>query len=94
LMETIQKDMYNKALMRRNELTYNCTKLEEVEEIMNTKPGFINAPWCGSEECELKMKEIKGCKSRCIVEDHKCVDETCIVCGKKAEHMVIWGIQY
>ena len=26
--------------------------LEEVEEIMNSKPGFIKAMWCGDEACE------------------------------------------
>ena len=34
LLETIQKDMYNKALERRNSLTYECHNLQEVETIM------------------------------------------------------------
>lgn len=94
LLDTIQENLYNNALKRRDELTYECHKLEEVEEIMNTKPGFIKAMWCGDEECELKMKEIKGTKSRCILEDHKHIDDKCIVCGKPAKHLVVWGIQY
>ena len=94
ILDTIQENLYNNALKRRDELTYECHKLEEVEEIMNTKPGFIKAMWCGDEECELKMKEIKGTKSRCILEDHKHIDDKCIVCGKPAKHLVVWGIQY
>ena len=42
----------------------------------------------------LKMKEIKGCKSRCILEDEKLIDGKCVVCGKDAKHHVVWGIQY
>ena len=61
---------------------------------MNEKPGFVNAHWCGSEECELKMKEIRGTKSRCISETKDYEEETCIVCGEKAKHNVVWGIQY
>jgi len=94
LLDTIQKDLYNKALARRNELTYECHTLAEVEEIMNTKPGFVHAMWCGDEECELKMKEIKGTKSRCILEGHEHIDDKCIVCGKPAKELVVWGIQY
>ena len=62
---------------------------------MNDKPGFIYASWCGDKECELKMKEIRGTKSRCIAETYKHDhNHTCVVCQKKAKHNVVWGIQY
>lgn len=92
--EKMQEALYNKALQNVKNRTYNVTSLKEVEEILNTKPGFINAHWCGNTECELKMKEIKGCKSRCIKETKDYDVETCIVCGNKAHHEVVWGIQY
>lgn len=94
LLDDIQNNLYNKALKRRNELTYDCKTLEEVEKIMNTKPGFVRAMWCGEETCELKMKEIRGTKSRCILENEKPISDKCVVCGKKAKHLVVWGIQY
>ena len=94
LLENIQSNLYNRALKRREELTYECTDLEEVKKIMDTKPGFVKAMWCGDEECELKMKEIKGTKSRCILENEKPIHDKCIVCGKEAKHLVVWGIQY
>ena len=92
LMEDIQSNLYNKAKKRKESMTYHAKNLEEVKKIMDTQPGFIYAPWCGSEECELKMKEIKGLKSRCITEDNE--NEICPVCGKKSKHIVVWGIQY
>ena len=94
LLDGIQNNLYNKALKRRNELTYDCKTLEEVEKVMNTKPGFVRAMWCGEEACELKMKEIRGTKSRCILENEKPISDKCVVCGKKAKHLVVWGIQY
>ena len=94
LMQKIQKDMFNKAKTRNESKTYECHKLEEVEEIMNNHPGFVKAMWCGDEACELKMKEIKGTKSRCILENHEHIDDKCIVCGKEAKELVVWGIQY
>jgi hypothetical protein len=67
---------------------------KDMERILNTQPGFIHAMWCGDEECEARIKEIKGCKSRCIVEDGEKIDTKCVCCGKEAIHHVIWGIQY
>ena len=61
---------------------------------MDEKPGFVKAMWCGDEECELKMKEIKGTKSRCILENEEHIHNKCIVCGKEAKDLVVWGIQY
>ena len=94
LLSDIQDNLYNRALERRNNQTYEAHTLKEVEDIMTNHPGFVKADWCGSEECELKMKEIKGTKSRCILENHKLIDGKCIVCGKEAKHLVVWGIQY
>ena len=94
LLETIQKDMYNKALERQNKLTFEAHNLDDMEKILNTQPGFIHAMWCGDEACETRIKEIKGCKSRCIVEDGEKIDDKCVCCGKEAKHHVIWGIQY
>ena len=93
LLETIQKDMYNKALERRNKLTFTAHNLEDMQSILNNQPGFIHADWCGNVECENKIKEIKGCKSRCILEE-PLIDGKCVCCGKEAKHHVIWGIQY
>ncbi len=94
LLNDIQNNLYNRALARRNELTYECKDLKEIEKIMSSKPGFVKAMWCGEEECELKMKEIRGTKSRCILENEKPIDDKCVVCGKPAKHLVVWGIQY
>ena len=94
LLEDIQSNMYNVAKKRMLEKTYECDTLEEIEKIMNTNPGFVKASWCGELDCELKLKEIKGTKSRCILEDYKDHDHQCIVCGKEAKHLVMWGIQY
>ena len=93
LLETIQNDMYNRALDRQNSLTFTAKNMDEMKEILNTQPGFIHGDWCGNEECENKIKEIKGCKSRCIV-DEELITGKCVCCGKDAKHHVIWGIQY
>ena len=94
LFTDIQKDMYNRAKERRDKLTYEAHDLDEMANILNNKPGFIHAMWCGNKECEEKIKEIKGCKSRCILENEKSIDTKCVCCGKDAKYHVVWGIQY
>ena len=96
LMNNIQDNLYNRALERRNMQTYIAHNLDEMTDIMNKHPGFIKAMWCGNPECEVKIKEIKGTKSRCIPfdEEQEHIDDKCVCCGKPAEKMVIWGIQY
>ncbi len=94
LLDTIQNDMYKSAKERMDKLTFTAHNLTDMENILNTQPGFIHADWCGDEECELKIKEIKGCKSRCILEEEKLIDGKCVCCGREAKYHVVWGIQY
>ncbi len=96
LMEKIQNNLLETATKRRDELTFTAKNMDDVKHIMETQPGFVKAMWCGDTECELKMKEIRGTKSRCIPfdEEQEHISDTCVCCGKPAKHMVIWGIQY
>ena len=75
-------------------IIYFPKTIEEFKDIINNRPGFIKAMWCGNAVCEAKIKEIRGCKSRCIPFNEEKVDDKCIVCGKPAKDVVIWGIQY
>lgn len=94
LLDTIHDDMYNRAIERRDALTFEAHNMDDMKRILNTQPGFIHAMWCGDSECENKIKEIKGCKSRCIVENGEKIDDKCVCCGRDAKEHVIWGIQY
>ena len=91
-LDSIQKNLFEIAQKRMQEKTYEASTYEEVKQIMEEHPGFVKALWCGSEDCELKMKEIKGTKSRCIISDD--VKGKCVCCGEDAKHLVVWGIQY
>ena len=96
LMQEIQNNLLETATKRRDELTFKATNMDELKEIMNTQPGFVKAMWCGNEECEVKIKEIRGTKSRCIPFDNEQehISDKCVCCGRPAKTMIIWGIQY
>jgi prolyl-tRNA synthetase len=88
LLETIQKDMFNKALEERNNKTFIVNDLAELKDKMENAPGFAKLMWCGDRECEEKMKEETSATIRCIPFEEENLGETCAICGKKAKHMV------
>lgn len=94
LLKAVHDGLYNKALERRRNMTFDAHSLDEMKEIADTKPGFIRAMWCGERECEDKLKEVAGVTSRCIPFEQDNISETCVCCGKKAKHMLYWGKAY
>ena len=94
ILETIQKDMLERARKHRDSHTYVATTLDEMKEIAENKPGFIKAMWCGNQECEDKLKEVVGVTSRCIPFNQEHLADTCVCCGKPATKMVYWGKAY
>ncbi|HJA70313.1 MAG TPA: proline--tRNA ligase, partial [Candidatus Lachnoclostridium stercoravium] len=64
LLETIQKDMLERARAHRDSHTYTATEWDEFVKTINEKPGFVKAMWCGCQECEDKIKEVTGATSR------------------------------
>ena len=93
LLEMMQKDMFNKAKIRRDSMIYDAKTYDELLDIAKTKQGFVKINWCGSEECENKIKEDTAMKSRCLIEDEN-VTGPCTVCGKKANTRLYIGKQY
>ena len=93
LLETIQKDMFEKAKKRRDSMIYEAMTYDELKDIAENKPGFIKINWCGKTECEDKIKEDTTLKSRCIIEDEE-VNGPCVVCKNKATTRIYIGKQY
>ena len=94
LLAKEQQALFDKALQRRNAMTYACTSLDEFIGTAANRPGFIKAMWCGDRACEDKLKELAGVTSRNIPFEQEHLSDTCICCGKPAKHMVYWGKAY
>ena len=94
LLASIQKDMLERARAHRDAHTYDAVTPEEFAKIAEEKPGFIRAMWCGSQECEDKLKETCQVTSRCMPFAQEKLADTCICCGRPAKAMVYWGKAY
>ncbi len=93
-LEAVRQGIYDKALARRESMTYSATSMDELKDIADSKPGFIKAMWCGDEACEEKLKEVAGVSSRCMPFEQEHISDTCVCCGKPAKSMVYWGKAY
>lgn len=94
LLDVIQKDMLVRAKAHRDAHTYEATDMDAFVKTVEEKPGFVKAMWCGSQECEDKIKEITGATSRCMPFKQEKLADTCVCCGKPAVKMVYWGRAY
>jgi prolyl-tRNA synthetase len=56
LLAEIQQALFDRALAFREEHTSRTNSYEEFRQIMEGRPGFVIAPWCGSATCEAEIK--------------------------------------
>ena len=94
MLKAVHDGLYEKALARRESMTYTVTDFDELKETADQKPGLIKAMWCGDLACEMKLKEEAGVTSRCMPFEQEELAETCVCCGKPAKKMVYWGKAY
>lgn len=94
LLEQIQREMLERARTHRDAHTYTAADFDTFKKTIEEKPGFVKAMWCGSRECEDKIKELTGATSRCMPFVQEQVSDTCVCCGKPAVKMVYWGKAY
>ena len=94
ILTTMQSDLLEKARTHRDAHTYEAADYDTFKDIIQNKPGFVKAMWCGDEACELKIKEDTTATSRCMPFEQTTLSDTCVCCGKPAKTMVYWGKAY
>ena len=93
-LQLVHDGMYERAKKNLDEHIYEAHTLEEAKELQEKNGGFVKTMWCGSLECEMKMKEVAGMSSRCIPFAQEKLDTVCACCGKPADKMIYWGVAY
>jgi prolyl-tRNA synthetase len=100
LLAEIHQAMYDKALAFRRSNTHAAANYEEFKTAVET--GFAFAGWCGSGNCEEKIKEETRATMRCIPLDQEAVlglggtpgTGKCIFCGQAAKERAIFARAY
>lgn len=94
LLDEIQQNMYNKALIYRNEHTTRVESWDEFVTVLNEKTGFVSAHWDGTAETEEKIKEMTKATIRCIPLDNIKEEGNCVLTGKPSTQRVLFAKAY
>ena len=92
LLDDVQQGLFAKALAFRDAHIKDVTNMEELGEAV--QDGFARGMWCGSNECELEVKNRFNAKTRNMPFDQTPIGDTCVCCGKKATKLIYFGKQY
>ncbi len=94
LLNDIQENIYNKALVFRNEMITPVETYEEFKEVLQKKGGFISAHWDGTPETEQKIKDETKATIRCIPFDQVQEEGKCMYSGKPSNGRVLFALSY
>ena len=85
MLAAIQKALYDRAVQFRTEHTTETDSYAEFKQIMDGRPGFVIAPWCGSAQCEADIKAETQATIRNIPFTAKpATGKTCLKCDAPA----------
>jgi prolyl-tRNA synthetase len=94
LLDGIQSDLFDRAVAFREEHTHHTSSREEFDALLEGRPGFVVAPWCGRAECESKVKDATQATVRNIAFDAPPASGPCIECGEAGQVDVYFAKAY
>ncbi len=94
LLDTIQDNIFQKALDFRAENTTEVDSYDDFKKVLKEKGGFISAHWDGTSETEQKIKDETKATIRCIPLDGDKTPGKCIVTGNPSTQRVLFAKAY
>jgi prolyl-tRNA synthetase len=92
LLDEIHTALFDRALAFRKA---NTAETEDYGEFkLAVEKGFALSHWCGSAECEEKIKEETKATMRCIPLDQSPSEGKCVYCAKPARERAIFAKAY
>jgi prolyl-tRNA synthetase len=92
LLETIQQNLYDRALRKREERTASPTSYADLGDAVEN--GFARVWWCEQADCEDAIKADTGATSRCIPIEQEPGSGVCIRDGRPASRQAIFARAY
>jgi prolyl-tRNA synthetase len=82
LLDEIQRALYARALQFREDHTTRVSSYDEFKRVMEGRPGFVIAGWCGGADCEAQIKADTQATLRNIPFGSERISGTCVRCGQ------------
>jgi len=93
VLDEIQKEIFESAKKLLSQMTQKISDYDQFKSKIEAG-GFFEAPWCGNQKCEEKIKEETGADIRVIPFDSKNADGKCILCKSKSVSNVVLARGY
>ncbi|HLU85015.1 MAG TPA: proline--tRNA ligase [Vicingaceae bacterium] len=93
LLEKIQRNLYQKAVDYREEMTNKADNWEEFTQLIE-KGGFVLAHWDGTPETEEEIKQQTKATIRCIPLNNKQEEGKCVFSGNPSNQRVVFAKAY
>ncbi len=94
LLEEIQTNLFERAKAFREEKTTTVDDYATFKDVLDTKGGFILAPWDGSAETEARIKEETKATIRCIPLGDETETGADMISGKPSVRRVVFARAY
>jgi len=95
LEEKVTRDLRRKAWQWMEERVHRVGSLEEARRLLRRRAGIVEVLWCNRAECGHRLEEEVEARVLGVPTDVKeKVEGECVVCGRKAEHVVRTAIAY
>ena len=94
LLDEIQANIFKKALTYRNSMITKVDTYDEFKRVLDEKGGFVLAPWDGTTETELRIKEETKATIRCIPFDNPQEAGIDMVTGQPSAQRVLFARSY
>jgi len=96
LLIAIQASLFRAALEERERRTLTDPgSYPEMIEYLREARGFVFTSWCGSAECEARVKDESTATIRCLpLQAPEGLSGNCLCCGREAPHWTAWAQAY
>ena len=91
-LDAIQQSLFDRALEFREANTAEPTDYADFRNAV--EKGFVISWWCGSGDCEAKIKEETKATMRCIPLDQPGGSGKCVCCGQPASEKAVFARAY
>ena len=92
-LDKIQEELFSKASLFLNENTTQVDSIDQMNQILNTKGGFVEAFWNGDSISEQKIKDLTKATIRCIPLEGS-ENGNCVLTGEPNSKKVIFARAY
>jgi prolyl-tRNA synthetase len=102
ILDDIQNNLFQRAMTYRSQHTVTIDDKADFydfftpmnPEVPEIHGGFVRSTWCGSGDCEARIKDDLAVTIRCLPSDVESHHGACIYCGKPGTNLAIFAKAY